>query len=148
MVAQRDVFYYGAQEERMAFSEERARPRALASVTEKVSTAGGTMYVTVSVDEYRCPIEVFIRIGKMGETEHAHLTGLGRALSYALRTGANPLGLIDSLAASHRSPCGTGANWYFRLRTAWRRCCAAWSKSITTTGSAICLEKSRLPFPM
>ena len=104
MVAQREIFYYGAQEERMDFSEERARSPALASVTEKVSTAGGTMYVTVSVDERRRPIEVFIRIGRMGETEHAHLTGLGRALSYALRTGANPLGLIDSLAGITSEP--------------------------------------------
>ena len=62
------------------------------------------MYVTVSVDERRSPIEVFIHIGKMGETEHAHLTGLGRALSYALRTGANPLGLIDSLAGITSEP--------------------------------------------
>ena len=104
MVAQREIFYYGMQEEQMAFSEERERPRVLVSVTEKVRTAGGAMYVTVSVDERRRPVEVFIRIGKMGETEHAHLTGLGRALSYALRTGANPLGLIDSLAGITSEP--------------------------------------------
>lgn len=94
----------------MAFNDERERPRVLVSITERVRTAGGNMYVTVSVDERRRPVEVFIRIGKMGETEHAHLTGLGRVLSYALRTGANPLGLIDSLSGITSEPVWDGGD--------------------------------------
>ena len=97
MVAQREAFYYGVRETEMPFNTECPRPDTLIGITEKVATAGGTMYVTVSVDKYRRPMELFIRIGKMGETENAHLTGLGRVLSFALRTGADPKGLIDSL---------------------------------------------------
>lgn len=104
MVAQREAFYYATKEDGMEFNKERQRPAVLGGVTEKMKTAGGTMYVTVSVDEYRRPVEVFIRIGKMGEIEHAHLTGLGRVLSYALRTGADPQGLIDSLAGIASEP--------------------------------------------
>ena len=92
MVAQQEAHYFGVQEGGM-FNTEQQRPDALIGITEKVATAGGTMYVTISVDEGRKPMEVFIRIGKMGETESAHLTGLGRVLSYALRTGSDLWGL-------------------------------------------------------
>ncbi len=104
MVAQRETHYYGIEENEMLFSKEWTRPSVLVSITEKVQTAGGTMYVTVSVGEHRRPMEVFIRIGKMGETEHAHLTGLGRVISYALQVGANPEGLIDSLEGITSEP--------------------------------------------
>ena len=108
MVAQREVFYYGVQETETPFNKEWTRPGALVGITEKVATAGGKMYVTVSVDEHRRPMEVFIRIGKMGETETAHLTGLGRVLSFALRTGADPEGLIDSLDGLTSEPVWDG----------------------------------------
>ena len=82
---------------------ERRRPRTLASMTYKVRVDGGTMYVTVSNapsdgdfndDDVGRAFEVFIRIGKSGTREHAHLEGLGRAVSSMLRHGIPAESLI------------------------------------------------------
>ncbi len=86
--------YYGA----------RVRPAAAPGITVEVETAGGTMFVTVNVDEHRQPFEVFLRIGKAGEVEYAHLEGLGRMISYCLRIGGDPEGIIDHLKGITSEP--------------------------------------------
>ena len=86
--------YYGA----------RVRPAAAPGITVEVETAGGKMFVTVNVDEHRRPFEVFLRIGKAGEVEYAHLEGLGRMISYCLRIGGDPEGIIDHLKGITSEP--------------------------------------------
>ena len=86
--------YYGA----------RVRPAAAPGITVEVETAGGKMFVTVNVDEHRRPFEVFLRIGKAGEVEYAHLEGLGRIISYCLRIGSDPEGIIDHLKGITSEP--------------------------------------------
>ena len=82
----------------------RMRPAAAPGITVEVETAGGTMFVTVNVDERRRPFEVFLRIGKAGEVEYAHLEGLGRMISYCLRIGGDPEGIIDHLKGITSEP--------------------------------------------
>jgi len=82
----------------------RVRPAAAPGITVEVETAGGKMFVTVNVDEHRRPFEVFLRIGKAGEVEYAHLEGLGRMISYCLRIGGDPEGIIDHLKGITSEP--------------------------------------------
>ena len=82
----------------------RVRPAAAPGITVEVETAGGKMFVTVNVDERRRPFEVFLRIGKAGEVEYAHLEGLGRMISYCLRIGGDPEGIIDHLKGITSEP--------------------------------------------
>lgn len=65
----------------------RKRPRIIAGVTDEVMTVGGKLFVTLNTDENWRLFEVFIRVGKCGEIEYAHLEGLARMVSYCLRTG-------------------------------------------------------------
>ena len=82
----------------------RIRPAAAPGITVEVETAGGKMFVTVNVDEHRRPFEVFLRVGKAGEVEYAHLEGLGRMISYCLRIGGDPEGIIDHLKGITSEP--------------------------------------------
>lgn len=82
----------------------RVRPAQAPGITVEVQTAGGTMFVTVNVDEHKRPFEVFLRIGKAGEVEYAHLEGLGRMVSYCLRIGGDPDGVINHLKGITSEP--------------------------------------------
>ncbi|MDE2688547.1 MAG: hypothetical protein OXI16_13770 [Chloroflexota bacterium] len=82
----------------------KVRPAATPGITVEVETAGGRMFVTVNVDEHRRPFEVFLRIGKTGEVEYAHLEGLGRMISYCLRIGGDPEGVISHLKGITSEP--------------------------------------------
>lgn len=82
----------------------RMRPAAAPGITVEAETAGGKMFVTVNVDEHRRPFEVFLRIGKAGEVEYAHLEGLGRMISYCLRIGGDPEGIINHLKGITSDP--------------------------------------------
>lgn len=82
----------------------RTRPRTAKGITDEVQTVGGKMFVTLNFDENRAPFEVFLRIGKCGEIEYAHLEGLARMISYCLRIGGNPRGIVDQLAGITSEP--------------------------------------------
>ena len=82
----------------------RKRPRLAAGVTPKVETVSGRMFVTVNVDENWRPFEIFLRVGKCGEVEHAHLEGLARMVSYCLRIGGKVEGIIDQLTGITSEP--------------------------------------------
>ncbi len=82
----------------------RKRPRLAAGVTPRVETVSGRMFVTVNVDEDWRPFEIFLRVGKCGEVEHAHLEGLARMVSYCLRTGGQVEGIIDQLRGITSEP--------------------------------------------
>ncbi len=82
----------------------RTRPRTAKGITDEVQTVGGKMFVTLNFDENRAPFEVFLRIGKCGEIEYAHLEGLARMISYCLRVGGNPRGIVHQLAGITSEP--------------------------------------------
>ena len=83
------------------------RPAVSAGVTVEVETVGGKMFVTIDVDEHKRPFEIFLRIGKCGEVEHAHLEGLARMVSYCLRIGGDPEGVVEHLKGITSEPV-----WY------------------------------------
>ena len=82
----------------------RKRPKLAAGITPKVETVSGRMFVTVNVDEDWRPFEIFLRVGKCGEVEHAHLEGLARMVSYCLRIGGQVEGIIDQLTGITSEP--------------------------------------------
>lgn len=82
----------------------RSRPDTVRGVTERVRTGHGTMYVTVNFDENGKPFELFTNIGKAGGSEPAHLEGLSRMVSLALRSGVSPDTIIEQLSGITSEP--------------------------------------------
>jgi ribonucleoside-diphosphate reductase alpha chain len=74
----------------------RERPNTLASVTDKIKTGFGNLYVTISYYKQK-PFEVFASIGKSGFSTMADAEALGRLISLALRTGVDPKEIINQL---------------------------------------------------
>jgi ribonucleoside-diphosphate reductase alpha chain len=72
------------------------RPDSLPSVTDKIKTGFGNLYVTISYLDQK-PFEVFTSIGKSGYTTMADAEALGRMISLALRTGVDPKDVICQL---------------------------------------------------
>ncbi len=63
------------------------RPKKTDSFTEKIITACGEIFVTVSLNSKNEPFEIFIRFGKAGGCGSAMADGIARLCSYALRAG-------------------------------------------------------------
>lgn len=72
------------------------RPNSLPSVTDKINTGFGNLYVTISYFNQK-PFEVFASIGKSGYTTMADVEALGRLISLAMRTGVEPKEIITQL---------------------------------------------------
>lgn len=72
------------------------RPITLPSVTDKIKTGFGNLYVTISYHSEK-PFEVFTSIGKSGYTTMADAEALGRLISLALRSGVDPKEVISQL---------------------------------------------------
>lgn len=72
------------------------RPNSLPSVTDKIKTGFGNLYVTISYFD-RKPFEVFTSIGKSGYSTMADAEALGRLSSLALRSGVDPKEVIGQL---------------------------------------------------
>ena len=75
----------------------RQRPTSVGGVTDRVRTGHGNMYVTINFDEQRRPFEVFSTLGKAGGCDSAHLEGLSRLISLALRSGIDPEQIVEDL---------------------------------------------------
>jgi len=60
------------------------RPEILQSKIYKTRCPFGDVYLTVSFKEER-PIEIFITVGKSGQSLHAKMEAIGRLVSLALR---------------------------------------------------------------
>ena len=76
----------------------RPRPTQMQGVTERVRTGHGNMYVTVNFDEELSPFEVFSStLGKAGGCESAGMEAISRLISLALRSGIDPMEIIDQL---------------------------------------------------
>ncbi len=72
------------------------RPDSLPSVTDKIKTGFGNLYVTISFLDQK-PFEVFTSIGKSGYTTMADAEAMGRMISLALRSGVDPKDVISQL---------------------------------------------------
>ena len=71
----------------MATTTTRPRPRSLPSVTTKLSTELGGLYVTVGLDDDGQPFEVFGSLGKAGSLQHGMTELACRLVSLHLRRG-------------------------------------------------------------
>ncbi len=74
------------------------RPASLPSVTDKIKTGFGNLYVTITFHGQK-PFEVFASIGKSGYSTMADAEALGRLVSLALRSGVEPDEVIRQLKA-------------------------------------------------
>lgn len=72
------------------------RPNSVPSVTDKIKTGFGNLYVTISYFNQK-PFEVFTSIGKSGYSTMADAEALGRLISLALRSGVDPKDVISQL---------------------------------------------------
>lgn len=64
------------------------RPKVIDSVSERVKTGCGYLYVTIGFDgEDSIPIEVRAALGKAGGCSNCYLEALNRAISLGLRHG-------------------------------------------------------------
>ena len=84
----------------MADTTTRRRPRCLPSVTTKLGTELGSLYITVGLDEHGQPFEVFGSLGKAGSLQHGMTEMACRLVSLHLRRGtplAEIIGQIQSI---------------------------------------------------
>ena len=68
-------------------TDTRIRPRCLPSVTTKLNTELGSLFVTVGLDEDGQPFEVFGSLGKAGSLQHGMTELACRLVSLHLRRG-------------------------------------------------------------
>ena len=71
------------------------RPRSLPSVTTKLATEMGNLYVTVCLDDDGNPFEVFGSLGKSGSLQHGVAELACRLVSLHLRRGTPIEEIID-----------------------------------------------------
>ena len=71
----------------MTATTTRPRPRSLPSVTTKLGTELGSLFVTVGLDEDGQPFEVFGSLGKAGSLQHGMTELACRLVSLHLRRG-------------------------------------------------------------
>lgn len=76
----------------------RERPGALPGTTQEISTGWGPVYVTVNRGTDGRPFEVFVTVGKSGGLFNAEAEALGKTISNALRSGADPRDVAEDLA--------------------------------------------------
>lgn len=74
----------------------RERPVSLPSITDKIKTGLGNLYVTITFLDNK-PFEVFASIGKSGYSTMADAEAIGRLISLALRSGVDPKEVILQL---------------------------------------------------
>ncbi len=72
------------------------RPDTLNSITDKIKTGFGNLYVTITYFGQK-PFEVFASIGKSGYTTMADAEAIGRLISLALRSGVDPKEVVSQI---------------------------------------------------
>ncbi|MBI4008877.1 adenosylcobalamin-dependent ribonucleoside-diphosphate reductase [Candidatus Roizmanbacteria bacterium] len=77
-------------EEKVPVYTVKPRPMVVHGSTYRIDTPVGTAFITVNTNGNMEPLEIFINVGKAGTDVYAMATGLGRAISLALRF-ASPL---------------------------------------------------------
>ena len=97
----------------------RPGPRSLPSMTTKLNTAYGNLYVTVTTDEDGQPFEVFGHMGKGGSFQHGVTELACRLISLHLRRGTPLEEVIDQCRGIQEmqpffNPCPTEPAWRCR----------------------------------
>ena len=82
----------------------RQRPQTLSSITDRIRTGHGNLYVTITFDENQLPFEVFTNLGKAGSSDAAYLEAVSRLASLALRSGVGVEQVIDQLRGITDAP--------------------------------------------
>lgn len=75
----------------------RKRPSVLDSVTYRMNTGVGKVYVSMTTDDDGRIFEVFVNTGSSGGYTNAWCEALGKVLSDSLRSGTDPEVLADAL---------------------------------------------------
>ena len=75
----------------------RQRPTTVKGVTERVRTGHGNLYTTINFDDDSHPFEVFTTLGKAGGCDSAQLEAISRLISLALRSGVDPVQVVEQL---------------------------------------------------
>ena len=115
-------------------TETRDRPQSLRSVTHRLRTEHGNLFITVSLDGDGCPFEVFGALGKCGSFSSGVTELVCRLVSLYLRRGTP---LEEIVSRSRESPrCSLGPT---SLTTEPQSPCGAWA---TTSGTS-CRVSSR-----
>jgi ribonucleoside-diphosphate reductase alpha chain len=81
----------------------RPRPKVVSGKTYKIKSELGTVYITINEDEHG-PHEVFIQLGKSGGSANAMTEAIGRLISLALRSGIDPMEIVDQLKGIRSMP--------------------------------------------
>ncbi len=91
------------EEKRPKKLKPRPRPKAVSGRTYKIKSELGTVYITINEDEYG-PHEVFVQLGKSGSSANALTEAIGRLISLALRSGIDPMEIVDQLKGIRSMP--------------------------------------------
>ncbi len=75
----------------------RPRPEVIIGTTTKVATGCGNLYVTINLDEYNRPFELFTQMGKAGGCAASQLEAIGRLVSMAFRSGVEVKSIVEQL---------------------------------------------------
>lgn len=81
----------------MNTTERIERPPILDSVTQRIETGHGKVYVRLGLDADHDVIEVFVTRGQSGGIMNGMTEALGKSLSNALRSGTDPEVLAQDL---------------------------------------------------
>lgn len=76
------------------------RPKTTETVTEKVETGCGSLYITVGFDSDGAPIEIFAALGKAGGCSHCQNEALCRCISLGLKYGIPPEEFVKELVGN------------------------------------------------
>ena len=92
-----------AEEEGSVHRVPRRRPQSLESITDRIRTGHGNLYVTITFENGH-PFEVFTNLGKAGSSDAAYLEAVSRLASLALRSGVGVEQVIDQLRGITDAP--------------------------------------------
>jgi len=82
----------------------KGRPKVLDSITERIQTGCGYLYVTIGFEEAGThPIEIRAALGKAGGCSNCQLEALNRAVSLGLQYGIPPQEFVRELKG-HKCP--------------------------------------------
>jgi len=73
------------------------RPKVLDSVTERVRTGCGNLYVSIGFELGGNPIEVHATLGKSGGCSESYLDALNKAISLGLQYGISGREFVEEL---------------------------------------------------
>jgi len=75
------------------------RPKILTSITERVKTGCGFLYVTIGHED-GTPIEIFAALGKAGGCSHCQNEALSRSISLGLKYGVPVMEYVKELTGN------------------------------------------------